>query len=647
MKTLHWKFLLICGFLLINPSLFADNDWARYRLQFQEAKQALDQADIPTLTRLKAELQSYPIAYYFEYQQLIKNIATENPTTLANFLKRFSETTAAEKLRTEWLLQLAKQKDWANYLQYYTPQKDKVLQCNQMVALLQTQKNLPPEIVSQAKELWAGGIVQKDCDPAFQYLQNKKLLNNELAWQRIVALMTKGQGKNAGELGKTLPKELQTWLGRWQQMLVNPAAQLKKVTYPHEPQACDILLHGIKQLSKKDANSAYQFLKKAPEGYNCSETAKQEILRAIALVAAEQNLASATTWLLELDQQQLDETVRQTQLRLALEKQQWDILIKFIRQWADEDQKTAQSQYWLARALEQTDQLDAAKNLYEQAAQDRSFYGFLAADRLKQPYRFNAEAISANQNYKQELIKNSAIIRAREFFFVGLNDEARLEWRKAIENLAPDQLAAAAQLAMEWNWYFQAIMTANRANFLDDIQLRFPTPFYDLVLGQAEARTLNAAWVYAVIRQESAFQIDARSTANALGLMQLLPGTAKELADREKLTLVEEKDIIAPENNIRLGTLYLRQLLDKFDDNYVLATAAYNAGGSRVRNWLKERGCVPMDVWIELIPFKETRKYVQAILSYTPIFEYRLTGNSRVNSMRVDELDNETCQGSV
>jgi soluble lytic murein transglycosylase len=634
------------SFLFIN-TVYADNDWARYRLQFQEAKQALDSGDIPNLTRLQAEIQDYPIAYYFEYQQLIKNVATENPATLADFLKRFPNTVAADKLRTEWLLQLAKQKDWTSYLKHYTPQKEKALQCNQMVALLQIQKNLPAETLEQAKELWTSGVVQKDCDLVFKYLQNNKLLSNELTWQRIVALMTKGQAKVAGEFGKTLSKELQTWLGHWQQMLANPAAQLKKVTYPHEPPACDILLHGIKQLSKKDANSAYQFLKKAPIDYQCAATARQETLRTVVLAAVDQNLPTAISWFLELEPQQLDETARQIQLQLVLQKQQWDILAKFIQQWADADQKTAQGQYWLARALEQTDQLDAAKKLYEQAAQDRSFYGFLAADRLKQPYRFNFERIPENPKYKQELSQNLAMIRAREFFLVGLSDEARSEWRKATENFKPEQLATAAQLAMEWNWHFQAIITANRANFLDDIELRFPTPFYDLVLGQADSRTLNPAWIYAVIRQESAFQIDARSTANALGLMQLLPSTAKELATREKLTLADEKDIIVPENNIRLGVLYLRQLLDKFDDNYVLATAAYNAGGSRVRNWLKEHGCVPMDVWIELIPFKETRKYVQAILSYMPIFEYRLTGNSRVNSMRVDPLDNDVCQGSV
>ncbi|MEZ5671167.1 MAG: transglycosylase SLT domain-containing protein [Thiotrichaceae bacterium] len=371
------------------------------------------------------------------------------------------------------------------------------------------------------------------------------------------------------------------------------------------------------------------------------------MLRTIALQAVQQKYSQAVDWLLEIDSNTTDEAVRQTQLQVALAQQQWELLAKFIRRWATTDQNTSQAQYWLGRALEQTEQLETAKQLYQQAAQDRGFYGFLAADRLKQPYQFNVQAISVSEKEKDTLLKNPAIIRAREFFLVGLTDEARQEWQGTVENLSSEQLESAAQLASEWNWYYQAIVTASRANAFDDVKLRFPTPFYDMVLGQAQEKNLDSAWVYAVIRQESAFRVDARSRANALGLMQLLPATAKELANKEQITLDGEKDIFVPETNIRLGVLYLRQMLDRFDDNYVLASASYNAGASRVRSWVKTQGCLPMDAWIELIPFKETRKYVQAILSYTPIFEYRLTGNTKVQSMHVDELDNEACQGSV
>jgi len=635
------------GLLLISPLLSADNDWARQRVQFQEAKQALEQANLAALTQLKTELHSYPIAYYLDYQQLSKNLETENPTVISEFLNQFKGTAAAEKLRTAWLLQLAKQKSWATYLNAYIPQKDKILQCNQLIALLQLQKKLATPAMEQARELWNSGVILKDCEPAFQYLQNNQLLNRDLVWQRFRTLMLKGQAKAAAETAKALPKNEQIWATHWQQMYANPAVQLKKPNYPQEPLACEILLHGIKRLASKNATLAHEYLTKLATSYNCPADAQNDTLRTIALQAVEQKLAQAADWLLAINGDKLDETTRQVQLQMALGQQQWDLLAKFIQRWTAADQNTALAQYWLGRALEQREQWDKAQPLYAQAAQDRSFYGFLAADRLKLPYQFNAQAISENTEIKNKLLQIPAVIRAREFFLVELPDEARQEWKIATENLSPEQLQAAAQLASEWNWYSQAIATVSRAKSLDDIKLRFPTPFYDLVLGQAQHRNLDSAWIYAVIRQESAFQIDARSTANALGLMQLLPATAKELADKEKLTLADEKDIFAPETNVRLGSLYLRQLLDRFDDNYVLATAAYNAGASRVNNWLKIQGCVPMDVWIELIPFKETRKYVQAILSYTPIFEYRLTGNAKVRSMRVDELDMEPCQGSV
>lgn len=647
MNTLIWKLCVIWGIMLVSYPLLAENDWSRQRVQFQEAQQAIASGNTTTLAQLKTELQTYPIVYYLDYQLLSNNLDTADPTAVTEFLNKFKETAAADKLRAMWLLQLAIKKDWAGYLNAYTPQKDKILQCNQLTALVQLQKKLTDTDLEQAKTLWSAAVTAKDCDPIFQYLQNNKLLSNALLWERIRQLMSKKQSKAITDIAKLLPKSEQLWVGRWMQMLANPDKNLKKLNYPHEPFACEILLDGIQQLAPKNASSAYDYLKKLATDYQCSATAKNDTLRTIALQAAQQKLAQAADWLAEIDAATIDETVRQVQLQVALAPQHWELLAKFIQHWSAIDQKTPQAQYWLGRALEQMEQLEQAKQLYREAAQDRGFYGFLAADRLKQPYQFNIQAITVNPKETETLLKNPAVIRAREFFLVGLNDEARQEWQAAIENLSPQLLEAAAQLASEWNWYYQAIVTASRANALDDVKLRFPTPFYDTVLGQAQTRNLDSAWVYAVIRQESAFRVDARSRANALGLMQLLPATAKELATKEQLTLAEEKDIFVPETNIRLGVLYLRQLLDRFDDNYVLASASYNAGASRVRNWVKTQGCVPMDAWIELIPFKETRKYVQAILSYTPIFEYRLTGNTKVQSMHVDELDNESCQGSV
>ena len=117
---------------------------------------------------------------------------------------------------------------------------------------------------------------------------------------------------------------------------------------------------------------------------------------------------------------------------------------------------------------------------------------------------------------------------------------------------------------------------------------------------------------------------DARSHAGAVGLMQLMPATAKETARRYGISLNSANDVLVPERNIALGTAYLAQLHDQFQGNRVLASAAYNAGPGRVRQWTRGIGSLPSDVWIENIPFDETRQYVQSVLSYAVIYGDKL-----------------------
>jgi soluble lytic murein transglycosylase len=232
------------------------------------------------------------------------------------------------------------------------------------------------------------------------------------------------------------------------------------------------------------------------------------------------------------------------------------------------------------------------------------------------------------------------IIRARELLFVNWVTEARREWVHVINTIEDKaQLAAAAALASQWGWHNRAIATVAKAGNYDDLSLRFPTPHYDAVLTYATQRELPYSLVYAVMRQESAFQADARSVSNALGLMQLLPATAREVAQRDNITLENEASILIPDINIQLGTGYLRYLMNRFDNNKILVTAAYNAGPSRSIRWRREFGCNPTDLFVELIPFRQTRDYVQNIMAYMPIFEYRLLGIDTVQRLNFTALE--------
>jgi soluble lytic murein transglycosylase len=205
-----------------------------------------------------------------------------------------------------------------------------------------------------------------------------------------------------------------------------------------------------------------------------------------------------------------------------------------------------------------------------------------------------------------------------------MSAQAKEEWDYAIDRLTPQQQAIAAHLASHWGWHDCASATAGKAKAFDDLQIRFPLAYRSQIESGAQTQGLNLSWVYGIIRQESAFAVDARSRSGALGLMQLMPGTAQMVAKKIGLKLGNMKEVLEVETNISLGTAYLRQMLDKFDGNYMLATAAYNAGPGRAVRWSAENSCLPADVWVEMIPFDETRDYVKRVLSYAKVFEARL-----------------------
>ena len=201
--------------------------------------------------------------------------------------------------------------------------------------------------------------------------------------------------------------------------------------------------------------------------------------------------------------------------------------------------------------------------------------------------------------------------------------DARREWNFALQQLDKPQMLKAAQLAYDWNWHDRAIITLAQASYWDDLEKRFPLAHRDLVINYARQQQINPAWAFAIIRQESAFTNDARSHAGALGLMQLLPRTARQIAHSLRLRF-RRNDLLDAETNVRLGINYLKKVKDIFKGNKVLATAAYNAGDSRVRTWLPKGGFLPADVWVEIVPLNETRDYLQRVMTYTVIYEERL-----------------------
>lgn len=608
------------------------NDLTFKRWQFYHALDALQAKNWENFRQIEVDLQDYPLYYYLRYRYLKSQLKQVHPYKIQAFLRRYSNSYFGELLRQEWLTQLAKTGDWITFTQVYTPQNAISLQCYYVQARLKTSQQIRAALVD-AKKLWLVGKSQpKACDPVFEYLYQNGLINDTLLWKRIGLAMKKRRLSLARALAKHLDPADKVWVARWQTMHRKPAPTLARFNEPDLPIVREIILHGIKRLARKQFELANDYWNTFQRRYAFSIQQLGEMQRDLALASVQHDHPQALKWLTAINKHYLNDKVSETRIRHALKKQNWQAVADFIMELPKKEQNTLRWQYWLARALEQTGKYARARKMYKKLAFERDYYGFLAADRISAQYQMQHHPIAFTPAEQVKLMENVSIASAHEFYNLSQLEggerkwlyNARREWQYVIKHFTPRQQAVAAALASRWGWHEQALMTAAKAGYYDDLDVRFPLPFYTHLADGAKNQNLDLAWVYGIIRQESAFRTEARSGAGALGLMQLMPATGRLVARKIGLKLRNRRAILNINTNIRLGTAYLRQMLNRFDGNHMLATAAYNAGPNRAERWAQENDCLPADIWVELIPFNETRKYVRRVLFYTRVFEDRL-----------------------
>ncbi len=636
--------LLLYG-LAIWPLSSTAGEWENQRTQFRAALAAREAGDQAEYARLGAALVDYPLRYYLEYQDLSERFGKGvTESELRAFLARHGRSVLGEKLRASWLYSLARDNDWQTYLEIYHPEVDNtVLHCYHAQALLNA--GAPEQwAVNEARDLWLVGHSQPNkCDPVFEYLYQNDLISNEMVWQRIYLAMEEGNTRLAGFLAKRLDNADQRRVALWQAIWHSPERHLTDFNMEDNRLARRILRDGLLRLARKDPPAAHRLWPDFRKRYAFTESDRAEISREIALAAARKELPQAAAWLRALDKAHVNEAVCAARVRLAMLARDWKEMRAALELMPATDKVNYQWRYWHARALEETGQKEKAKQLFRELAKVRDYYGFLAADRVGQPYSMvNKPTPFESRDINALYQKYPGVLRAREFFLVGgMQPEARREWRYETGRMSKREQAVAAVLARQWGWFDQAIATAAQAGIYDDLEVRFPVAFSEFFHAGAESQGLDLAWVYGIVRRESAFMHDARSHAGALGMMQLMPATGRHTAQKIGLELEDTRDILDLETNIRLGTGYLRQMLDRFDGDYMLASAAYNAGPGRIKRWLKEHACLPADLWAELIPFEETREYVRRVLEYTAVFEHRL--GRKVQPMRLAQFKQGDC----
>jgi soluble lytic murein transglycosylase len=612
--------LLLPPLLVYAGALHAHHHHAEQRKLFS---QALLQTETLSETQL-AELRDYPLFPYLEYRQLSNRLADASSEQLQAFIDANATTPLAGRLLFAWARHSGARSDWNAFNQAWSQiqRPDTRLQCFHARYLLDSKQT--EQAWNAARTLWTVGHSQPDeCDPIFSAWLESKDFTQEDALKRHLAALAQGRTGLATYAARFIKDErLKQQADLARSLYDNPAQLLRKpeLLPPDNRDAAAILVLAVNRLARQNLEQAIDLWVQQRERLQLDAEQYRSVSARLGVLLAKRFPSVNESRFTALDPDFALADLTGWRIRLALAEQRWAQALELLKRLPADEQSSDRWRYWMAVVLERLGR-PVGKSILRELASERSFYGFMAAQLLGTPYQLNHSPLQQHAEAKAALAKQPAFIRIRELLALERYHDARSEWNLAIGRMQPDEIHAAAHLAQEWGWYDQAIRGAISSQRWNDMQLRFPNPMPELFQQHAQNRSIDPAWAVAIARQESAFWMQARSRAGALGLMQLMPATARATARRHSISLPDLALLSDPDTNIQLGTAYLSEMAERFNGNLAYASAAYNAGPSRVNQWLNARGELPLDIWIETIPFDETRNYVQNVLSFRVIYE--------------------------
>ncbi|MDF2179178.1 transglycosylase SLT domain-containing protein [Aliiglaciecola sp. CAU 1673] len=612
--------------LLLVVLLLPGFAWSQAPLQeqrkvFLDAERWSYHPDSQNYRQAVAQLKNYPLLPYLQQRALLSTLSLKKEKDIAAFLDEHAFSPLEKPLRKQWLEYLAKRGDQNRFLDYYKDVNDDYLRCTYVYYRLAQGKHKEAtyQLIS---ELWLVGKSQhKACDPAFKQWTAAGQRSEEMVWQRLVLAADGGDHTLVPYLKSLLPAKQQYLGDLWLNARRNPASVSKLSQFPlKNPQReKQILVYALKRLVWRDDALALKTWQQSTNKFRFRDDEEQDVAHTFAIALASDNHPQAQFWLEKAIRHNADEELLRWHLTHVLRNNNWQQVVDVIEMAKPNLEADHSSQYWLARSYEQLKAPELASKHFNQLSDARHYYGFMASGKLAKDPNMKDHPVQASKELLDSVANLPAARRAKEFLALERLTEARREWMQMQSRLNQEQGLASAVLADSWGWHDQAIFTFGRLGYMDDVKRRFPLAFDQQLVGSAKKNHIDPAWAFAIARRESSFMVDANSSVGAKGLMQLMPDTAKYLAKRS----VSNDILYDPGQNVEMGTRYLKYLMEKMHDNPVLATAAYNAGWGRVKKWLPKED-MPLDLWVETIPYKETRNYVKAVLAYKQIYKQRL-----------------------
>ncbi|MDP2832612.1 MAG: transglycosylase SLT domain-containing protein [Pseudomonadota bacterium] len=611
--------------LLITLLFFSLSAQASVDSDFQAAREAYQKGKFERFFKYADKIpESYPLAPYLRFWRLKAN--TPGNVALRKFIDENPDTPLSDRLRNDLARQYGRAENWAEFrLQYQAmllshSRPDQELQCFNLRSRLAEGGKVEAEGVA----LWrTARDLPSSCDPLFSALAESGTLTTEDRLARLRLALDDNNLRLAREMNARLGADLameddalaraQRDPERFLDGAVNTAGQ-------HEA-----ALYALTQIAKKAPETAARVWETQQTKF--PEAEQRYGWGQIGLHAARSHDPRALAWFTRAGTPQ-SEAQLLWKTRASLRGGKWLDVYNSIEAMPEALRNEPVWRYWKARALKAMNANYPANVLFAKLSQEINYYGLLAEEELparleERPVEYKVTPDDLKTAEAHIGLKRSLLLRR-----LGDMGNATGEWDWALRGMSDRQILAAAELARREGWYDRAISSADRTRSEHDFDLRYIAPYRDLATAYAHNNSLDEAWVFGLMRQESRFVDYARSGVGASGLMQIMPATAKWIANRLGLGRKAHAGVNNPETNIRFGTYYLKHIYDSLDQSPVLATAGYNAGPGRARKWQAETA-LEGAIYVESIPFSETREYVKKVLANAMFYRNRFGGEAR------------------
>ena len=593
------------------------------RQLYRQAVDHVRAGQITAARKIQEQLADYPLAPYITYHRLRLRLGSLSAEQVNGFRSQHPDIPGAHRIYHQWLERLAAGRQWRTFLQHYEPvaSDDKTatkLRCHHLRALYNTGDK--EQALDGTAEVWTVGHSQpKVCDPMFQVWQSARL-DQDAAWRRLRLAIGENQRLLARYLQRFLDGEHRRWGQLYYDVHVRPSNIARTSRFRTDSALSrEVIAHGLGRLASRDAPAARDAWASYRNSHQFSDAEHRNITAAIDIELAKEGLVERAP--------EADSSPEHAAgfADAYIRHRNWPLVSAWIERMPDTERFANKWQYWLARALANTHASSERARLGFQAlAGQRDYYGFLAAAQIGQESQLNKKTRNTNSDAVAKARQLPGLARALELFAVDEEVNANREWMAMLPRLTPEEQGIAIYFAHDMGNTMLAIRSATKTGQLDHLEARFPIKYADDFRWASHLTGIPLSVLVSFARQESVFEARAHSSAGARGVMQMLPSTARYAARRAGMRPPSADDLYKPTINIPLGSQHIAWLLRRYDRVLPFVAAAYNAGEGRADRWIRELRGAPMDVWIEMIPFRETRNYVKSVLSFNQVYSRML-----------------------